>query len=129
MKKSPNNQPKLFEEEIPDKIKKASDDFHWRQFCKLGEMMGDGLHHESDGKWIAKEYRQLAKMLVPGFEDLESKRRKARTDAINESMKKLLLEKRCYCGGIIVQSRSGSKVCYCSKCNQRYKAGKKPKQS
>jgi hypothetical protein len=25
----------------------------WRQFCKLGEMMGDGLHYEPDGKWIA----------------------------------------------------------------------------
>ena len=37
----------------------------WRRFCRLGEMMGDGLHYEPDGKWIAKEYRKLAKMLIP----------------------------------------------------------------
>lgn len=32
----------------------------WRQFEKLGEMMGDGLHHEADGKWISVEYKKLA---------------------------------------------------------------------
>ena len=26
----------------------------WRQFCRLGEMMGDGLHYEPDGKWIER---------------------------------------------------------------------------
>lgn len=129
MKKTPDNQPKLFEEEIPDNVKKASDDFHWRQFCRLGEMMGDGLHHESDGKWIVREYNQLARILIPEFKEKEKERRKLKSERINEHMQKLLLEKKCECGGMLIQSRSGSKVCYCSKCNQRYKAGKKPKQS
>jgi len=75
MKKAPDNQPKLFQDEIPDKIKKASDDFHWRQFCKLGEMMGDGLHHEADGKWIAIEYKKLSRILIPEIRDVEKARR------------------------------------------------------
>ena len=48
----------------------------WRQFCRLGEMMGDGLHYEPDGKWIAKEYRQLAKILIPEMKEEKSIRRK-----------------------------------------------------
>lgn len=32
-----------------------------RQLVKLGDMMGDGLHLEPDGKWISKEYKQGAK--------------------------------------------------------------------
>lgn len=127
MKKTSYNQPKLLENEIPDNVKKASDDFHWRQFCKLGEMMGEGLHYEADGKWIAAEYKKLSRILIPEIRDVEKARRLRKTEAINESMKKLLLEKKCDCGGILVQSRSGSKVCYCYKCDQRYKVGKKPK--
>ena len=43
----------------------------WRQFEKLGEMMGDGLHHEADGKWISVEYKKLAKILCPeGFAEI-----------------------------------------------------------
>lgn len=30
-----------------------------RQLVKLGDMIGDGLHDEPDGKWITKEYRHL----------------------------------------------------------------------
>jgi len=36
-----------------------------RQLIKLGDMMGDGLHHESP--WIAKEYRKVAKRLFPNM--------------------------------------------------------------
>lgn len=27
------------------------------QLIKLGDMMGDGLHHEDGGKWIEREYK------------------------------------------------------------------------
>jgi len=31
------------------------------QLVKLGDMMGDGLHNEPDGKWIEREYRSGTK--------------------------------------------------------------------
>jgi len=94
----------------------------WNQFCKLGEMMGDGLHYESDGKWIPREYKKLAKILVPEIREAEKKRRERKNGNINEQMNKLLLEKKCPCGGTLRQSRSGSKICYCETCKKRYKA-------
>jgi len=50
--------------------------FEWNQFCRLGEMIGDGLHYED--KWISKEYKRLAKILLPETqEEKEYKRLKA----------------------------------------------------
>lgn len=94
----------------------------WRQFCKLGEMMGDGLHYEPDGKWIAKEYRQLAKILIPEIKEVNSIRRKLKAANIDTQMAKLLEGKKCNCGGEIKQGRSGAKVAYCQNCKQRYVA-------
>ena len=34
-------------------------DLH-QQLIRLGDMIGDGLHLEPDGKWIEKEYRSVA---------------------------------------------------------------------
>ena len=57
----------------------------WRQFEKLGEMMGDGLHHEADGKWISVEYKKLAKILCPeGFAEI----RKQKSEALNKAIQK-----------------------------------------
>ena len=33
------------------------------QLIKLGDMMGDGLHHEPDGRWISKEYTKVLRAL------------------------------------------------------------------
>lgn len=33
------------------------DILHQRLIC-LGDMMGDGLHLERDGRWIAREYKR-----------------------------------------------------------------------
>ena len=30
---------------------------------QLGDMMGDGLHHEPDGYWIPKEYKRILRAL------------------------------------------------------------------
>jgi len=93
----------------------------WDRFCRLGEMIGDGLHNEPDGKWISKEYNRLRKILIPKNEaDLAMIRLKNTTT--NKIMELLLNSKKCECGGTLKQSRSGSKVAYCEKCNSRYKA-------
>lgn len=102
-------------------------DHMWRQFCHLGEMMGDGLHHEPDGKWITKEYKRLAKILLPETKQFDAERRKVKAQKINEQMQKLLQLKKCTCGGELKQGRVGSKVAYCQSCNQRYVA--KPKKN
>lgn len=41
----------------------SNDKFLWNQFCRLREMIGDGLHHEEP--WISKEYKKLQKILIP----------------------------------------------------------------
>lgn len=68
--------------------KDTKDHFH-RQLIKLGDMMGDGLHHEPDGKWIEKEYKQILKALgiLP--------KRKTNNDAINDAMKRRARDVPC----------------------------------
>ena len=57
----------------------------WRQFEKLGEMIGDGLHLEEDGKWISSEYNKLAKILCPeGFAEI----RKQKSEALTKQFKR-----------------------------------------
>jgi hypothetical protein len=105
-----------------------SDNAHlWNQFIRLGEMMGDGLHYESDGKWISKEYRKLAKILIPEMKEESAIRRKLKNASTDIQMAKLLEDRKCGCGGGIKQKRSGSKVAYCQTCGSRYVA--KPKKS
>lgn len=100
-------------------------DYLWRQFIKLGDMMGNGLHHEPDGKWIIKEYNKLAKILIPEIKEQNKEKRKLKSEHINKQMQILLLTKKCHCGGQLEQSRSGSKVCYCKDCKSRYIAKNK----
>lgn len=38
------------------------DNLH-QQLIRLGDMMGDGLHLEQDGKWIEKEYKHICMLL------------------------------------------------------------------
>lgn len=40
-------------------------DILYQQFIKLGDMMGDGLHLEKDGRWIAREYKRISKNTIP----------------------------------------------------------------
>lgn len=101
---------------------KNNDDFLHDQLIKLGDMMGDGLHHEPDGKWITKEYSKIFNALYP---EVRKERRAKKAIATNESMAKLLEQKNCTCGGSLKQSRSGSIIAYCNTCNKRYKATKK----
>lgn len=89
-------------------------DFLHRQLVKLGDMMGDGLHLEPDGKWISKEYRQTAKALglLP--------KRTTNVDGINKAVANSLSQHKCKCGGELKQTRSGSKRVQCVLCDARY---------
>lgn len=97
-------------------------DFLSRQFIRLGDMMGDGLHHEPDGKWISTEYRKISKLLYP--EEFKRKR-KQKADQINNRINELLKENKCRkCNSELKQSRSGSRILNCTQCNSKYKLGK-----
>lgn len=97
-------------------------EFLSNQLIKLGDMMGDGLHHEADGKWISAEYRRISKLLYP--EEFKRKREQ-KTKRINERIAELLENRKCdKCGGELKQSRSGSKVINCTSCPARYKLSK-----
>ena len=101
-------------------------EFEWNQFCRLGEMMGDGLHHEPDGKWISKEYRRLSRILIPEIKEAEQQARKAKAENIQRQMEALMEKKSCtQCGGKLIQRRKGTTVCYCTVCGTRHKAKKK----
>ena len=96
-----------------------SEDFLYNQLIKLGDMMGDGLHLEPDGKWIEKEYRRIAKVLglLP----------KRDTSSIDEFMNKRIKEVKCNCGGDLKQVRKGSFVAKCISCGNKYRLGSKKK--
>lgn len=97
---------------MPDK------DYLHRQLIKLGDMMGDGLHLEPDGKWISQEYRRVAKAL--GYPVSPS--RKSNVAGINEAMKEALKTAKCQCGGKLKQTRSGSyrAKCIAPNCTNKY---------
>lgn len=86
------------------------------QLVKLGDMMGDGLHHEPDGKWINAEYRKTLwalAMLPP---------RKNNSAIINEAMIKRVAQVPCpNCNGVLKQTRSGAKRAKCQQCSNLYK--------
>ncbi len=91
------------------------------QLIKRGDMMGDGLHHEPDGKWIAKEYKKISMLLFPELKGIEKERRKRKSDAIDILMNRYLEEQKCNCGGSLKQVKSGTTVCQCTICELKYK--------
>lgn len=103
-------------------MKVNDNDFLYRQLIKLGDMMGDGLHHEPDGKWIPKEYKKILKALgmLP--------KKKRNVSGINEAMEKKLSGINCLnCDGELKQTKSGSMRAICSNCGNKYQVLKKGK--
>lgn len=97
--------------------------FEWNQFCKLGEMIGDGLHYEEP--WISKEYTRLQKILLSETQeekDYKKKVRKEKNKNINNQVKEKLKTDKCECGSELEQTRSGSKrvKCTSSTCEKTY---------
>lgn len=93
-------------------------DYLHKQLVKLGDMMGDGLHLEPDGKWISKEYRRVANAL--GYNIPSS--RKSNVEGINAAMSEALKTSKCKCGGELKQTRSGSyrAQCIAQGCDKKY---------
>lgn len=92
-------------------------DFLYKQLVKLGDMMGDGLHLEPDGKWIEKEYRQT--LICLGM--LPTKN----TEKIDGFMNKRIKDEKCVCGGNLKQIRKESFIAKCIECGKKYKPGVK----
>lgn len=87
------------------------------ELVRLGDMMGDGLHLEPDGKWISREYRNTLKAL--GFKNSIS--RHSNSPKINERMKLRVNEFKCgNCTGELQQTRSGSKRAICQSCGGKW---------
>lgn len=85
---------------------------------KLDDMMGDGLHHEPDGKWIKKEYKDVMKALGIG----PQLQRKDNTQVINKFMVGRIAAVQCLkCKGKLKQTRSGSTIGKCVDCGARYR--------
>lgn len=100
-----------------------NNEFLWNQFCRLGEMIGDGLHHEDP--WISKEYRRIGKILIPeAYKD----ERKEKNRLIDNAVKLRLETDRCnVCKSEMKQVRSGSYVVKCIECGARFKYKKNRK--
>ena len=97
----------------------------WDQFIRLGERIGDGDLDASESRWMNREYKKLSRILVPEINEAYKEQIKAKALRINEQIKNLIAIKNCKCGGSLRQSRSGSVICYCNKCDKRYKATSK----
>ena len=93
---------------------KRDDTFLHNQLVKLGDMMGDGLHHEEP--WIAKEYKKVAKALYPDMYKRDPVIKENRSQKVLEWLK----DNKCECGGQLIQKRIGSMKCYCGICGNSY---------
>lgn len=100
----------------------SAKDHLYRQLIQLGDMMGDGLHYEPDGKWIPKEYKRVLKAL-----GIIPKRRPSSTSQINDLMRERVAESKCRCGGKVKQTRSGSMRAVCVECGNKYQLLKRCK--
>jgi len=99
-------------------MKEDTKDCLHKRLVKLGDMMGDGLHHEPGGGWIRKEYRETLRAL--GY-PVGAKKKSNRSSEINERMKQRVKEVCCgHCGGKLNQTRSGSKRAVCSDCGSKW---------
>lgn len=116
----PNPQGDLFGN---DTSSQERDRLH-NQLIKLGDMMGGGLHHEADGRWISREYKKISKALMPEFFADQRKKKRASVDT---QISKLVAEKNCPCGGQLRQTRKGCKTLECQSCHKRYVATSKKK--
>lgn len=96
-------------------ISKEDKSYYHRQLVHLGDMMGEGLHLEKGGRWIAKEYNKILKILEP---ELFPKKDYTKR---NESVKTYCENNKCRgCGGKMSQTRSGSLRVKCESCGKKY---------
>lgn len=102
-----------------------SDEFLWDQFCRLGDMIGEGEANKPGGAWIRKQYRQMSIALGISKPSDFRKPRENHNKQINDFMAERLKIVVCKkCGGKLKQTRSGSLRGKCEKCNLVYVLGK-----
>ncbi len=93
-----------------------------RDLVRLGDMMGDGMHLEPGGSWIAADYRRVMRALghLPP--------RRNTVEAINKAVSEQLKVTVCPgCLGALKQTRSGAKRVVCTCCGERFQFKKAPK--
>lgn len=96
---------------------KEDKDILYQQLIKLGDMMGDGLYLEPDGRWIEKEYKLIC-LLLGLTEKRDNK-------SIDKFMKDRVSKVKCSCDSELKQSRKGSFIGICISCGKKYKLGVK----
>lgn len=95
-------------------------DFLHSQLVKLGDMMGDGLHHEPGGGWISREYNKICRILFPDMIPKKDYSKK------NEAVRKWCNSHQCsQCKGVLKQTRSGSLRVVCQDCGAKFQLSKK----
>lgn len=109
-------QPDLFGAS-PDNKKSDAEAHLYRQLVRLGDMIGDGLADDPDGKWIRDEYKQVMRALG------HSMPRRNNADAINKAVATFLAKTNCPCGGRLAQTRSGARKAACIACKTKYTLG------
>lgn len=95
----------------------------YERLIKLGDLISDGCHLESDGKWIENEYKQTMRLL--GIKSPVKKKRQYAPSQIDEFMKKRCIDVACECGGELRQTRKGAFTAKCTNCGRKYKLGKR----
>jgi len=97
----------------------VNDEFLSNQLIKLGDMMGDGLHLEDDGKWITKEYNRISRILYP--EMFPKKDFSKRNDNVLNWCK---AHKCMRCNSELKQTKSGSLRVVCINCKSKFQLSK-----
>lgn len=103
-------------------LDKATEDRLYGQLVKLGDMMGDGLHHEPGGKWISRDYKKVAKALgILEETPLQKEMKAQRRSRIDEQMGQRVKDVKCRkCTGDLTQTRKGSKRAQCGGCGTKW---------
>lgn len=100
----------------------------WDRLDRLGQILADG--DDPDINYYRREYRALAKKLIPEYSEIQKQQAKERNKALDAAMKEVLSKFKCpkcdYPIGSVTQVRSGSMVSKC-KCGSRFRSKKRKK--
>ena len=103
-------------------MRSGAEELMWNQFIRLGEMIGDGDHWEDP--WIEKEYKRLAKILIPKSDEEKSAAKEKRQEINNmidgKIEEKLKTDTCNKCQGELKQTRSGALIGECVECGAKF---------
>ena len=90
-----------------------------KRLVHLGDLIGDGEHHEKGGGWISREYKKTLYSLYP-----EMRPKKDFSNRDNAVSKWCEVNKCRVCGGELRQTRKGSLRVICKECNTKFQLSK-----